>query len=116
MRKYIVIKKYISESVEPLELNKGQMVKCIEESDPNGSWPNWILCEVDSKRAWVPKQIIERDREIGKIIEDYSSIEFNLEIDEILISEKELNGWIWCYKEKDDVKKSWAPLNYLSSY
>lgn len=113
MKIYVVKKKYISESGVPINLKVGQEVRCLEESDPNGRWPNWVLCEIESNKGWVPKQIIDRSDDLGVITENYTSIEFDLEVDEFLYSDKELNNWIWCNKENDSSRKAWAPLNHL---
>ncbi len=65
------------------------------------------------KEGWVPKEIIEKTYNIGKIIEDYNATEFDLKIGDILISEKTLNGWIYGTKNKNFEVKAWAPLNHL---
>lgn len=113
MDKYKVIKKYISEFVNPIEVLAGEKVKCIEESDINGDWPNWIFCKTENNEGWIPSQIIEKNGQIGIIKEDYSAIEFNLEVGEILLSDRVLNGWIWGCKEGNLNVKAWAPLNHL---
>jgi len=113
MRKYIVIKKRRSEFETPVSISKGEEVMCLEESNPDGDWAGWVLCKTKDNEGWIPHQIIEREDTYGKMMEDYYAIEFNLNIGEVLITEKELNGWIWCYKEGVPDVKAWAPLNCI---
>lgn len=110
MNKYQVIKSRKSEFENPIELIKNQRVDIIEKSNPLGDWAGWILCRTEDNEGWVPYQIIE---EYGIVKEDYNAVEFDLEMGEVLIEEKELNGWIWCWKEKETEVKAWAPLNHI---
>lgn len=111
--RYSVVKTYKSSSTDPFQLKAGAEVGCVDESDPNGDWPNWILCRDGNSEGWVPKQIIRREGQSGIIAEDYNAAEFDLEPGEILVGIKELNGWIWSYKEDRRDIKAWAPLNCL---
>ena len=114
MSVFIVEKEYINQIDNPIQLSTGDKVTCVKESDSLGDWPNWIYCKSDDNEGWVPKQIIDMDNEI--VTEDYNAIEFNLSIGEILVSEKNLNGWIWCYKKGNIKDKAWAPLNHLKLF
>lgn len=113
MPTYKVIVNRTSETQRPIKLTCGEPVKCTEESDPNGDWPGWVYCVGLDKEGWVPKQIIEEINGQYFILEDYDATEFDLCIGEILISEKELNGWIWCRKMDQPDVTAWAPLNCL---
>ena len=110
MNKYKVVKAIKSEFDNPIKLLKNDKVLIIEKSDPKGDWAGWILCKTDDNEGWLPHKILSEE---GYVTEDYNAIEFDLEIGEILIEEKELNGWIWSYKESDLSKKAWAPLNHI---
>ncbi|KAB3538565.1 GNAT family N-acetyltransferase [Alkaliphilus pronyensis] len=112
MIKYRVVKNRRNEFTNPITVNKNQKVACIEESD-DGDWGGWVLCKTEDNEGWIPHQIIKRQGEKGSILEDYCAIEFNLEVGEVLVMEKELNGWIWCYKEGEPKIKAWAPLNHI---
>ena len=111
MKKYIVVKSRKTEFTNPIKVKRGEMVICKEKSDSTGEWAGWVLCETLNNEGWVPYQIV--DEESSTIKEDYSAIEFDLIEHEILICEKELNGWIWCYKEGNSDEKAWAPLNHI---
>ncbi|WP_028857432.1 SH3 domain-containing protein [Psychrilyobacter atlanticus] len=113
MNKYLVEKGRESEFPNPIKVLKGEKVKCIEESNENGDWKGWIFCKTINNEGWIPQQIIDQNNDKGIILENYDATEFNLEMGEILVEEKALNGWIWGYKEKEPQKKGWAPLNHI---
>lgn len=111
--KYRVIKAYDDTPEDPIEIQQGEVLNFIEESDPAGDWPNWILCKRDNKEGWVPKQILKISGKTVTVLKDYIAKEHKLKLDEILIAEYELNGWIWCYKDDSSKSTGWAPLNCL---
>lgn len=113
MSMYRVIKSRKTDSDNPIVLHKGDKVICIEESSVDGDWAGWIYCKSENNEGWVPKQIINRNNDIGTILEDYDAREFDIEVDEIIIMNKILNGWIWGTKQYDPLTKGWAPLNHL---
>lgn len=113
MPTYKVIVNRTSETQTPIKLTRGELVKCTEESDPNGDWAGWVYCVGMDKEGWVPKQIIEETHGQHFILEDYDATEFDLNLGEMLVSEKELNGWIWCRKVGQPGVTAWAPLNCL---
>ena len=113
MKVYEVIKSRKSEFPNPITVHKGEEVLCIKESYHEDSWAGWILCQTKNNKGWVPHQIVAANDKAGIILEDYCAEEFDLEIGEILISNKEMNSWIWCHKESNSNKMAWAPLNHL---
>jgi hypothetical protein len=111
--KYRVINSYSDAPKNPISIIKGEVLEFIEESDPTGSWPNWIFCKGINKEGWVPKQILESKGNNVVSLDNYTAREHNLIEHEILIAEKELNGWIWSKKESEPDSLGWAPLNHL---
>ena len=112
-KRYRVVREYGDIPQNPISIQKGEVLEVIEESDSAGDWPDWIFCRGREKEGWIPRQILQLDgsRAISK--ESYSAREHQLIPGEILISEKELNGWIWCSKESTPRIMAWAPLNHL---
>ena len=94
--KYKVIKAYTDAPETPIQVEKGEQLQFIEESDPNDDWANWVLCKGRNKKGWLPKQIVAINENEVTVLKDYSAIEHTLVIGEVLIEEYELNGWIWC--------------------
>jgi hypothetical protein len=58
----------------------------------------------------VPEQIIDGDS--GKITEDYSAKELNIDEGTIAEGIKELNGWLWL-KNKKTNEVGWVPVGKL---
>ncbi len=111
--RYIVIKEYTDAPLSPISIKKGEALVLIEESDPTGDWPNWVFCKGEGKEGWIPKQILAVDGSKAITVQDYTAREHNLIKGEVLIQLKELNGWIWGYKENEPDLLGWAPLNHL---
>ncbi len=114
--RYKVIKNYVA-LVNPISIREGEILNFVRETDPNGDWAGWVLCQGNNKEhnkeGWVPKQLIEiKD---NKVVSrgNYTAIEHNLQVNEILVAQQELNGWIWCTKETELDVFAWAPLNHL---
>ena len=113
MEEYKVIKDRDAETTDPIQLQKGELVECIEISDEHGDWAGWIYCKGEAKEGWVPRQIIKQQGKTGLILEDYDATEFDIRVNEVLVAEKTLNGWIYGTKKGDVSLKAWAPLNHL---
>lgn len=111
MRRFRVKTSRMSEFEKPIKVIKGEEVECIEDSNPNGDWAGWTYCKSNDNEGWIPYQIIDKNGSKGTILEDYNAIEFDLVVNEELIMEKEMNGWIWSYKVDNPEVKAWAPLN-----
>lgn len=111
--RYIVVEKYQDSPQSPILIVKGEILEFVKESDPHGNWPNWVFCRGKEKEGWVPKQILFITGTEVQALEDYNAKEHLLTENEILVSEKELNGWIWGCKESAPEHYGWAPLNHL---
>lgn len=110
---YRAVKSYDEAPDSPIRLSSGETVSVVEESDPAGDWPNWILCRCQCKEGWVPKQIIDVSGDAGIVRENYDATEFNLAPGDVIVAEKELNGWVWGTKQIEPDRYGWAPLNCL---
>jgi len=113
MTKYRAVKKYDRAPFNPIVITRGEVLTVLEKSDPEGDWAGWVLCRGTDKEGWVPGQILKISGAEAAAAEDYSTRELNLEQGDILTALKELNGWIWCFKERDTDSPGWAPLNHL---
>ena len=112
-KRYRVIKSYTDDPGDPIELKANEEVDVLERSDPDGDWPNWVLCRRGEMTGWVPEQVLRSESQKTICTEDYTAREHALEVGEILESGKELNGWIWSRKEGNENTFAWAPLNHL---
>ncbi len=114
MKRYRVIRSRSSDYPEPIRLERGDIVILGEVFTGHGNWPDWIRCSREGVSGWVPRQIIEPlDEGRGRAGENYLARELDVEAGELLLSERELNGWIWCCREQDEDDKGWVPLENL---
>jgi len=115
MKEFRVIKSRRSEFDNPIKVIEDQTVLCLEESDPLGDWPDWVLCETKDNKGWIPKSIIRRKADLGIITEDYDATEFDLTEDEIVVMDYAKGGWIWGHKSSNPEIKGWTPLTHLEA-
>ncbi|MFT5674301.1 MAG: hypothetical protein ACI808_000216 [Paraglaciecola sp.] len=111
--KYRVVKEYSDAPKYPIKLEVGEELQFIEESNPNGDWPNWIFCKGADKEGWVPKQILKIEGSKVTSLKDYNATEHNLKIGETLSADESLNGWVYGVKKCFPEIIGWAPLNCL---
>ncbi|MDU1903479.1 MAG: SH3 domain-containing protein [Dysgonomonas sp.] len=118
MDKYIAIEEWESSYPNPLVLTKGEHVIIdTSKTDDNPEWSNWVWCISPSNQGWAPEQILEildnsADRIKASVKEDYTAIELNIEVGEIVTGHRILNGWLWCTKVSDN-ETGWLPLECL---
>lgn len=115
MKTYQVIKARGTEFPNPVSVKEGECVECVEYSNAEGEWAGWVLCKTHDNAGWLPHQILKIEGSKGRVTEDYCAEEFDLEVGEVLYSDKEMNGWIWGYKKDHPQKYAWAPLNHIES-
>jgi hypothetical protein len=110
--KYIVTEDHRTEYPDPIILKQGEKVIIGEESGED--WPNWVFCtKTDgSNGGWVPKQIINHERDYGIIINDYSAKELDIDKGIIVEGIEEMNGWLWSKNEATN-EIGWIPLEKL---
>ncbi|KEK22633.1 SH3 domain-containing protein [Bacillus gaemokensis] len=113
--KYIVIQSHVSNYPNPISLEKGDTVLIGNKYVGPENWNNWVYCyeERNNREGWVPEQIIHsKSKSVGFIIERYTAKELNVNVGEILVGSKELNGWIWC-ENVDKEAEGWVPKQNL---
>ena len=114
-RRFNVISAYESTTnSDPIILEEGDQVVLKEKSEELSQWENWICCisQRTGKEGWVPAQILEINIDRGVSLTNYSANELTVELDELLIAYKELNGWIWASR-LDATMCGWVPLENL---
>jgi|GEM_PF-1138801 len=112
---YRVIKDRTDLSESCLSLKVFDQVQLIEESDSKGDWPNWILCEHQETRGWVPEQIIHKiSPDKGLISQDYEGHELKVVTGDQVEGYDLLNGWLYA-STSDGKSWGWVPLNHLEA-
>jgi hypothetical protein len=103
-----------SEFPHPISVHKGAPLTVGERYAGPEKWENWFFCEVPGQEGgWVPGQIIEMiGLGCGRVTEDYTARELNVQCGEEVLGSKELNGWLWCEK-MDGSASGWVPLANL---
>ena len=106
---YIVVKERKTDYPDPIIVKKGDRVLTFEKCDVIG-WENWIKCEVNMKKGWVPIQVLKKiDNRNSIANEDYTANELTIEIGDKFIKENEMNGWSFGFLEKEPKIKGWIP-------
>lgn len=108
--KFQVVEEHKSNNSNPIKIKRGETVKLGRESVEEDGWSNWIYCySLDSNTlGWTPVQIIQIENEYGIVLNDYSAKELDVNKGDIVDSEFELNGWLWCGRLNDS-ESGWLP-------
>jgi len=100
MKNFVTKERWVSDYLNPLELNQGDTVEIVRKYVNNPNWKGWFFCNTNNNSGYIPEQIIDRigDKK-GLIKENYSA--------------KELNGWVWV-KRDSNREEGWLPLDILN--
>lgn len=116
MMNYLVTASHRSEYPNPLVLQNGDRVTIGELYQGPENWDHWIYCSTNEHSGgWVPEQIIERlpETTTGRVIQDYSALEMDVDEGDLVHVNRQLNGWCWCVRPKDGAQ-GWVPVSHLS--
>lgn len=109
--RYRVVRDYESPYPHPICFLKGELVKVGQEFKEDPDWKNWVWCEGNNKKAWVPKQYIKILGTNGIFERDYDALELSVQVGEKLIVHEIVNGF--GLSEKPDGTKGWVPMRNL---
>jgi len=111
--KYTVIRSRKSDYPIPIKLHKGDIV-AVKKSSDDTPWGNWIMCEINGISGWFPVQFINQlGNEKAVVIESYDATEMDVIENDIVITDIELNGWVWAKKDMAPNEYGWIPLENL---
>lgn len=98
---------------DPIILKKGQEIITGEEDQ---RWKNWVNCSTSDgcQQGWVPEQIIQGSGLNARVTEDYDATELAVTAGETLVSERELNQWLWCHNKKRQY--GWVPVENVTPF
>jgi len=108
---YRVIKEYKSPYPDPIVFQKGEEVKVGQESKEDPDWKNWIWCEGNDKKAWVPKEYINIAGTNGIFNKDYDAMELSVKAGERLVVYEIVNGF--GMSERPDGTRGWVPIRNM---
>ncbi|EGL84204.1 Variant SH3 domain-containing protein [Caldalkalibacillus thermarum TA2.A1] len=115
--KYVVVKKHVSNYPAPITLEQGERVQLGQPYTGPEEWPNWVFCyKLNSpQKGWVPKQILDKYEHYAVVKEKYTAKELTVQPGEEVEGMRELNGWIWCKRVRDN-EAGWIPSSCLKIY
>ncbi|MEO8972384.1 MAG: SH3 domain-containing protein [Ktedonobacteraceae bacterium] len=111
-----VTKDYQSSNSDPIKIQEGEPFHVSEKTDlwdNNPAWI-WVWCtDQRGKSAWVPKTIIQMDRDgkTGTTSHPYDVTELTVTVGDELTVEQEESGWLWCVNQES--KCGWVPVAYV---
>ena len=92
----------------PLAFARGETVTILK-SDP--VWPGWVwVATADGNTGWAPQSYLDPVREDegrATALQAFTASELSIKKGEILESEYEVDGWLWC--RNNEGKTGWAP-------
>ncbi|MFZ1320265.1 MAG: SH3 domain-containing protein [Ignavibacteria bacterium] len=109
MQTYKIQSSYNSIYKNPIVVIPGEIVKILE-IEKEEKWKGWIKVESSSNAGWIPIQIIELsdDGIKGKILENYTAKELDVDIGDEIQKINSLNGWTWSRRIIDN-EEGWIP-------
>ena len=108
---YRVVRDYVSPYPNSMSFLIGELVKVGQEFKEDPDWGNWVWCEGNNKKAWVPKRYIKILGTNGILERDYDAMELSVQVGEKLIVHEIVNGF--GLSEKPDGARGWVPMRNL---
>ncbi len=100
---------YMSSSLDPLFVMKGESLVVAYESE---EWPGWIWCiNEEGKSGWAPISYLEIKGESAVAKQEYDAMELTVRTGDELTILHEESGWCWCAFGEDE--KGWVPTENL---
>jgi O-6-methylguanine DNA methyltransferase len=110
-QRYRVVKDYRSPYPDPIVFQEGEKVRVGQEFKEDSDWKDWIWCEGNNKKAWVPKQYINIDGVNGIFNQDYNAMELSVQVGERLVVYEIVNGF--GMSEKTNGTRGWVPTKNM---
>ena len=113
--KFVAIAQHRSEYPHPITFQRGDHLVIGDKYEGPEGWNNWYLCSAAGQvDGWVPGQVIERlaGGNIGVALSDYTARELDVNVGDVLVASKSMNGWMWCKRLSDD-QSGWVPTELL---
>lgn len=102
-----VIEKHVASFPYSMVVKEGEEVDVGREDD---EMPGWFWCtNSEGVSGWIPEDYIKIEGNKGRILVDYDTIEFTVEVGETLEYIKEAQGWAWC--RDGEGRLGWVPLS-----
>ena len=100
-----VLKEHRSSFPNPLIVKKGEILTV---GDQKTEEVGWIWCiNKEGNGCWAPQDYISITGNRAEFLQDYNSIELNVNVGQILSIQTEAQGWIWVIDERQNT--GWIP-------
>ena len=107
-----VITPYLSTSIDPIRLHRGDRVMVGRDYDGNPEWNNWTWCvNLNGQQGWVPRDLLKISGAHGEALEDYNARELSVDRNDAVEVLKIINGWAWARDTRGET--GWVPLRDL---
>ena len=117
VRRCLVMKDYQSSNPDPIKIQAAETFQVSEKTDAWDNNPNWmwVWCtDTRGKSAWVPKTIInmDKDGQTGTTNRPYDATELTVTTGDELSVAQEESGWLWCVDKRGE--QGWVPVAHVS--
>lgn len=106
-----VIADYSASNPEPVHIHAGDELALDGREYRWQGRSDWVYIwctNQQGKSGWVPASYIRQQGAKGLAYADYDATELTVQSGEILLSEKEESGWLWCTNQQG--QSGWVPL------
>jgi SH3-like domain-containing protein len=109
-KKVRVVRDYVPQYADPVQLECGQHVTVGVEDEKFRGW-KWCRAS-DGREGWVPVEITSAEGSKGVMLESYSAVELSVISGEIVTVELERHDWL-LVRSRD--KKGWIPASHAKA-
>ena len=107
LKRLRVIEKHIASFPYSMVVREGEEVEVGREDD---EMPGWFWCtNAEGVSGWIPGDYVRIEGDKGTILVKYDTVEFTVDVGEILEHIKEAMGWAWC--RDSEGRLGWVPLS-----
>jgi hypothetical protein len=76
-------------------------------------WPGWIWCTAESGvSSWVPESFLVIEGQEARLVEDYDAAELTVQSGDLLLLQREVNGWWWSTNAQG--REGWVPAGKVA--
>lgn len=116
VRRCQVMQEFQPTNPDPIKVEAGEPFHVSEKSDPWDNNPDWIWIWCTDQRGksdWVPKTIIQMDKDgqTGTTNCSYDATVLTIAVGDELTVKQEESGWLWCVNAQGE--QGWVPISHV---
>jgi hypothetical protein len=110
MKKGRVTQNHAPVHAQVLAAKRGERLRLGRVDD---EWPGWIWCTAESGvSSWVPEPFLVIAGAEARLVEDYDATELAVQPGDLLVLQREVNGWWWVTDEQG--REGWVPAGKVA--